>query len=482
MNLSKKDVFWGYFSQFFILSSGIITLPYILKTLTANEIGMNYLMLTIGSLVSLFDFGFSPQFGRNITYIFSGAQSLKREGVEVIEPGCDINYHLLATMIHTAKFVYRILASLVFILMISLGSMYIYKVTKGFSNIDNSFLIWVIYCISTFFNIYYSYYTSLLMGKGLIMESRKATVYSKFTYIFSTFLFLYLGLGLLGVALANLISPFINRFFSYAYFFTTELKEKIESYEISRKEISHLFNIIWFNAKKLGLVFVGGFAINKLSMFLAGLYLPLADIASYGLMIQLIGIVTSLSGTLFGIYQPKFSALRISGQKDLLYRDLAFSMNVYYILYIIGALSVVILVPWILSLIGSNAVLPALNILLIYAVISFLEGNHSNFATFITTNNDIPFVESSLIIGALIGFFSFIFLRYTNFGILGLILIQGIIQLMYSNWKWPYVVCVEFSVNFTQFVTDGVIESRKRFMLYSYHYYSKFISYISRIL
>lgn len=38
---------------------------------------MNYLMLTVGSLVSLFDFGFAPQFGRNITYVFAGAQAHK---------------------------------------------------------------------------------------------------------------------------------------------------------------------------------------------------------------------------------------------------------------------------------------------------------------------------------------------------------------------------------------------------------------------
>ena len=104
VNVSRKDVFWGYFAQFFSIGSGIITLPLVLHMLSEEEIGMNYLMLTLGSLVALFDFGFSPQFGRNVTYIFSGAQELKEEGISV--SSSEINYRLLATMIHTAKYVY----------------------------------------------------------------------------------------------------------------------------------------------------------------------------------------------------------------------------------------------------------------------------------------------------------------------------------------------------------------------------------------
>jgi len=423
IKLSKKDIIWGYFAQFFSIASGILTLPLILRMLSAEEIGMNYLMLTVGSLVSLFDFGFAPQFGRNISYIFSGAQKLQKEGVNVIVAGGEINYRLLATMIHTARFIYRRLALIVLFTMTTLGSLYIFKVTNGFTNINNSFTIWIIYSVSTFFNIYYSYYTSLLTGKGLIMESRKATVFSRLAYILFTFLFLYSGLGLLGVALSNLATPFINRYFSYLYFFTTDLKARISAFEISVKEKVDLFKIIWHNAKKLGLVFVGSYAINRLSMFLAGLYLSLSDIASYGLMIQLIGLIATVSGTLFGIYQPRFSALRIEGNNKSLLKEFAFSMNIQYILYILGTVSLLFIGPWLLTLIGSNAVLPSLSLLLIYTLIILLEGNHSSFATLIVTKNNIPFVESALISGGCIALFSYLSLEFTTLGILGLILV-----------------------------------------------------------
>ena len=85
IKITKKDVLWSYFAQIFTVASGLITLPLILKLLSAEEIGMNYLMLSLGALVSLFDFGFTPQFSRNIAYVFTGAQVLQKEGVAVTE-------------------------------------------------------------------------------------------------------------------------------------------------------------------------------------------------------------------------------------------------------------------------------------------------------------------------------------------------------------------------------------------------------------
>ncbi|MBN2779195.1 MAG: oligosaccharide flippase family protein [Bacteroidales bacterium] len=459
ITISKKDIWWSYFAQFFNISAGIIVLPLILRMLSVEEIGMNYLMLTIGSMVALFDFGFAPQFGRNITYVFSGAQELMKEGVDNTQNKSGINYRLLANMIHTAKYVYLKLAVIVLLLMLTLGSLYINNITNGFSNVDNSFVIWLIFSISTFFNIYYSYYTSLLTGKGLIMESKKAVVLSRLTYILLTCTFLYFGLGLLAVALANLIAPFVSRYIAYYYFFTPEFRKKIGVHKISKQEKIELFKIIWHNSKKLGIVYVCGYVITKLSLFMAGLYLSLTDIASFGLMIQLVTLITSVSATLFVTYQPMFSSLRVNGNNHLLMKVFAFCMNVQYLLYLIGTLFLVFLGPWILSLIGSNATLPSRLILLLYALVVLLETNHSNFATIIVTKNNIPFVKSGIISSGCIALGSFLSLEYTSLGILGLILVQGLTQLAYNNWKWPHVVLKEFNIYFISFLLIGVKES-----------------------
>jgi O-antigen/teichoic acid export membrane protein len=466
--LKKYDIIWGYIAQFFSVASGIITLPIILNMLTVNEIGLYYLMLTISSLVIIFDFGFAPQIGRNITYVFSGAQKLKKEGVQT-EKGKAINFHLLANVIRTAIFVYRRLSIIVLVFLLTIGTLYTYTVTEGFSTVKNSLGVWVLYSISVFFSVYYSYYSSLLIGKGLIKESRKATVISKSVYIILTFVLLYSGLGLVGVAISNLLSQFVLRYICYHYFFTRELNEQISKQEISKQEKIDLFKTIWHNAKKLGLVFVGAYAISKLGFFLSGLFLSLSDVASYGLMIQLVGFLVAISSTLLSLNQPRFSSLRVQGEKDVLIKEFASNTILYYIIYLLGTIFLMIFGNFALDIIGSNASLPSSSILLLFLIVSFLEGNHSNYANLITTNNNIPFVNSSLIAGVAIGIGSFIVLRYTELGVLGLILTQGVVQVVYANWKWPYYVYKEFNQNLLSFHLIGMNELTRKIKCLRWH-------------
>ena len=243
VKVSKKDVIWSYIALFFNIGAGLIVLPLILHMLSTEEIALNYLMLTFGSMVALIDFGFAPQFGRNITYVFSGAQDLKKEGLTE-STGEEINYQLLKNLIDVAKRVYFYLSIIVLLILLTFGTAYIYYVTKGFTIVDNSFLIWVIYSISTYFNIYFYYYSSLLTGRGLIMESKKAMMLQKIVYIIISYALLLSGFGLLGVCIANLISPFVNRWLCYHYFYDNDLKIKLSQYISEKDEIKQLFSVI----------------------------------------------------------------------------------------------------------------------------------------------------------------------------------------------------------------------------------------------
>ena len=152
--ISKSDVVWSYIAHFFRIGTGVLTLPLILHMLSTEEIAMNYLMMTIGTMVAIIDFGFAPQFGRNITYVFSGAQQLEKEGLNT-DVGNSINYHLLQCLIDVAKKVYGYMSIIVLILLLTGGTFYMYKVTEGFTSVKNSCLIWIIYSISTCFNVYF---------------------------------------------------------------------------------------------------------------------------------------------------------------------------------------------------------------------------------------------------------------------------------------------------------------------------------------
>lgn len=56
IEIGKLDIVWSYISKFLGMASGVLVLPFILNKLSPEEIGLNYLMLTIGSMVYLFDY------------------------------------------------------------------------------------------------------------------------------------------------------------------------------------------------------------------------------------------------------------------------------------------------------------------------------------------------------------------------------------------------------------------------------------------
>lgn len=461
VRISRKDVLWGYIELIFRMCSGIFVLPFVLRMLSTEEVGYNYLMLTIGSIVTLFDFGFASMFSKNVAYIFGGAQQLQKEGVVVTKSNY-VNYHLIGTMIEVAKMVYRRLSLCVLAIMLTIGTYYVYRVTEGFSLVENSLAIWIVYCLSTYFNIYFSYYNSLMIGRGLIMEVKKGNIASKITYMVCCVVFLYLGLGLMGLCLANIISPFVLRGICYYYFFCGNFAKKMKDEVITYKEKKDTFLIIWYNAKKQGITLVFSYAINKFGMFLAGLYLTLSEIASYGLMIQLGTIIITLATTYNVTMQPKYASLRVSDSNDEIVKLYSFSKILFLILSVIGSLLLAFIVPPLLTGLKSNSQLPTASVVLLYMMFCVLENNHMLGSTLIGTGNCIPWVKSAVLSGIGVIVLTFLLLNYTTLGIIALIIGQGIPQLFYNNWKWPFEAAKDLNTTQGHIYKEGFIQLKNR--------------------
>lgn len=455
IRISKRDVVWSYIGNFFNIAAGFITLPLVLHMLSTDEIAMNYLMLSVSTLVALMDFGFTPQITRLVSYVYSGADSLSKEGYTE-EKNNGVNYSLLFKLILVTKSIYRRISFVSLVLLLTAGTWYMYGVTDGFTNIDKSLLIWVVFSLSTYFSIYFKYYDALLSGRGLIKEAKQSSLYSRVLNIILTYVLLLSGAGLLGLCISNLIAPFVGRGLAHYYFYDKNTISKLLGFDRNKSNIKEIFNAIWFNAKKTGINFLGTFLTRQFGLFISGLYLSAHDVASFGLMMQLTSIISSISSTLFNSFQPQIISHRIEGDKEKTINTFSMAIVVFFLLFLAGGLSVVLIGPWALSLIKSNATLPAMYIVVLFFIISFLEEHHSNFAVFITTGNVIPFVPAAIISGVCICIGDFVILKYTSFGLLGIIAVQGIVQLVYNNWRWPKWVMDEYDISYSNFITVGL--------------------------
>ena len=94
------------------VASGLIVLPLVLRMLPQDDIGLWYVFVSVGSIATLLDFGFSNSFSRNITYIFSGVKELLAEGHVVVDKNQAVDYGLLKSVIKLMRLFYAAVALL----------------------------------------------------------------------------------------------------------------------------------------------------------------------------------------------------------------------------------------------------------------------------------------------------------------------------------------------------------------------------------
>jgi O-antigen/teichoic acid export membrane protein len=442
-NIGKTDVIWNYVATFFQIGSGIILLPFILKKLSAETVGLWVIFQTIMSLVVLFDFGFKPAFARNVSYVFSGAKKLKKKGVpELINTDKTVDYGLLKSLIATMRWFYSWLAAIVFTILIVAGSLYMYYVLRSYTgNTTDALVAWIILILIASYNLYTLYYDSLLLGKGYVKRSKQIMIIGQVVYLGIAIGLIYAGGGLIAIVSAQFTSIAIKRFLSYKVFFTKELKTELRT--ASSEDKKEVVKIVLPNALKVGLTHLGGFLVNKSAVFIGAIYLTLTEIADYGITIQVVGILAGLAGVFYQSFIPKLAQYRVENNMELLKRVYIQSVSMLFFVFVTGGVVFLLLGQWALEFIGSDTRFLVNLMIIIILVINLLEKNHALAAGFLLAKNEVPFFKASLISGAATVFLLWITLDQLHWGLWGMILAPGIVQACYQNWKWPVVLINE---------------------------------------
>ena len=457
IKISKSDVVWNYAGNVINLGLNTLLLPVILRSLSIQELGIWYVFVSLAALANLMDFGFSPTIMRNISYAWSGANEIYKEGALFVESDSQsINYKLIRDIIESSKKIYLIISLFAFVIMITAGSYYIISLLE--SDQIHVLLSWSIFTFAIFVNIYLGYWNPILKGIGNIKKANQILVISRIVYLIFVIIGLLLGGGLIWLSLSQLFLGFITGAIS-RFIFEKYVGEGFTNIRRSESlQIKNIFEIIWFNAKKMGIVTIGSWLISRSSTLLCSSFLGLEITSKYGLSLQLLGIVGSISSLMINSYSPELISLKINQNNERFSRIVSRAVVVQWITNIFGILIVISLGPRFLGLIGSNSTLLPTGILWLMGVVLFLESNHSTFATIITLSNKVPFVKASIISGLAIIFISFLSLELTSLGVAGLVLSQGLVQLAYNNWRWPVIVMNENNLTISSMVRNAFLE------------------------
>ena len=446
MNIGKKDVIWNYVATILQTGVGLILLPFILNTFPQETVAIWTIFTTIMALTSLLDFGFGPSFARNVSYVVSGVTELKPSGYQIVtSENNKIDYNLFKGLINAMRWFYSRLAILLFLILATAGTYYIYTVLQTYTGDHREvYIAWIILCSINTYSFYTLYYDALLSGKGLIKQAKQIQVLGQGIYLIVAVVMILLHFNLIAIVSAQALSIILRRILSYKTVYTFEFKKALN--DAIAKARNDFIKPILPNAVKLGLTSLGFFLVSRSAILIGALYLSLNEIASYGITIQVIGIIYSMAGVYLYTYLPQIAQYRISDNISAIRKIYLRSCGMMLLTFIVCGLALLFLGNWALELIHSKTPLLSQSFIAVALFIYLLETNHGFAGNILVTKNEVPFFKASLFAGCVTLILLFVFFRFTHLGIWSMILAQGIAQGIYQNWKWPMVVVKDLNV------------------------------------
>lgn len=436
----EKDMFWGYLSQFLQYGAALFVLPLLLKRLSAPELGVWFVFMTIYSMILLLDMGLSPTLARNVSYVIGGARRLLKSGYEIAEHHADVDYGLMKAIIATARHAFAFLSIIALVLLAGPGTFYINEITKELPRNNNVSAAWMIFVVAVCINIYFKYYTPLLQGRSLFAAYYKSTVIANLLFIGVTGVLLQFGMGLPGVGLGFLASAISGGLLSRRLFYDSDFKGRLDAAAPSSLDAFEVFGIMFHTGWRVGLTVVGIFLIQRVNTLLASVYLGLDTTAAYALTLHIMAALQSVSAVLFTVRRQKLAQYRVTNQRAAMRHSLESTFLFCVPTFILGAVAIVLGGSPLIRLIGGNVELLPRPLLAWFGLMAFLDLMHSLAVGVIETGNQAPFYKAAILSGLAIGLSAWIGLAYFNFGVAWLIGCQFVVQLAYNNWQWPWRV------------------------------------------
>lgn len=433
----RSNTFLAVVAQLFQHGASVMILPVIIFSFSPEVLGLWYIVVSFQSGIFLLDMGLMNSFSRSIAQAFSGVKSLKAVGW--FSPESDQpNYALIKHIVKQMIFIYLVIAIASFIFMFFGGIAYMSYLDITEVNNDQIIKICFLAAIAIAIQFFGQWITASLIGSGLTHHNQISILISRLIFLLYGLFLINIGWGIVGLLFANSLGNligFIYKYFAYTKFFP---KPNMNVHQVAEP----VLRIIWHNAWRIGLVGFCAFFILRFGVLLLGYFEGLTAAGILGLLIQISTIIIAASSMPWQVGMRSLVNLKIA--KDVIpLRKFAATNWSYSFFIAFSALFLLIGLEFSGIFIGTQFEgLIFTKLFFLFANIMLLELNHTIAAQYISASNYIPFLPASIISAILIVLFSTVFVMQ-GWGIFGIVISQGFVQLLWNNWFWPYKVWSE---------------------------------------
>lgn len=425
---------WSIIGVGLRVGGGLITLPLALKKLSPAELGLYYTFVGLTGLVMLLDFGFSQTIGRNAAFAMGGAKEFQAIGIPESSGNSEPNWTLLAKLLAAVKIWYHSTGILLVVLMLLPGSFFLLPLIKAAGLSQHYLTCWWLFAGVTVFSFVSTYWPGLLFGIGSVKSAARIGMIAQGIGLALLITALLMGAGLWSYGISSFVSTTISLILTRKAF--SQDAGKCLQIEVDRQSRNQVLLQLWPMAWRQGLVMIGAFLIQRGNTLICSHELGLEETASYGLTSNVLNLIFQVIIIPLGLAWPMIGRLRVE-------RDFKKIRKIFF-LRLYGGLSAAIIVlyclalwgNWGLEILGAKTALLPTSLLALLSAISFLECHHSQYAGLVLSENKNPFVWSAILSGVAIFFLSW--WAAAIWGLLGMILAQGCVQLAWNNW-WPVI-------------------------------------------
>jgi len=348
----------------------IIVIPLVLKMFDVNEIALWLLFSVIIGLQSLLDLGFTPTFIRVIAYAFGGTNERELSNPKTVFNGRP-NWDSLIKIYGTMRVIYFRISVLWFGLIALLGSVVVFRPINLLKEPVIGWESWIIIVIISGVNFFGFSFSSLLQGANKIALLRRWESVFNLGSIFTSFIVLLSGGGILELVLANQIWIIFNVLRNY-YLVRKTFPNLLLTKE--DKIISNtVFNAVKSSSWKSG---IGVFMSYGLTQFTGIIFAQIGsseNVAIYLFALRIIVFINQFSQAPFYSKIPKLSKFYAEKRLEEIINTSKRGMRYAYISYTLPFLVFAFGGERILGLINSRVPFPDKNLWFLLGFAFLLE-------------------------------------------------------------------------------------------------------------
>ena len=459
---TKKDILWNYAGTAFSMVGNFLLLPFLVLFLSDEMLGLWYVYIAVGNLVTLFEFGFNPTFARNFAFCWSGADRLMKEGRALSGAGRSIDPSLLAHLLGACRKVYKRITLVALFVLLVPGTLYIASVAGSLDGFE-VFFSWVVIACAVLFNLYYLYYAAMLRGIGSIAIESKVKVIARLSQLAMTIVLLFLGFGIIGAAAGFFVNALVYRLLSYRAFWGDGRVRSLglTSIRLDKARVKEVYKTVSYNAYKDGAIQISNYVSTQASSLICSSFLGLAQAGSFSIALQFATAIGNMALAMMNSYRPMLQSAFQRGDEGLVNKTFSKCVLTYCVLFVVMFLVVLAVAYPVLIIFKPGTSFDPL-VFCGVSLYMYLFDWCALFAAMLCNMNEIPYLKAYVITAIAGLLMSVLLVVYIPMGVWGLLLGLALPQCAYNVWKWPHETSMKLHTTVIELLSMGVKDALGR--------------------